>query len=168
MKKPFITLVILILGSMPLMAATVSVLVIETGLPSGKGRSSSASVWESGVMDAFFDAGYIVSNAPSIQLDKAPALQLPAEARREYEEARLGGADFFVVVQLIYPCQSNESTIDVPVQEQPKSVSIAVFKVSSGELIYQASVGNRIFGNSNEEFLIAKQNTGKIILHIKG
>jgi len=153
---------------MPLMAATVSVLVIETGLPSGKGQSQSASVWESGVMDAFFDAGFIVSNAPSLQLDIAPSMQLPIEARRYYEEARLGGADFFVVVQLIYPNQPDGLTSGASVQEQPKSVSIAVFKISSGELIYQASVGSRNFGNPSEEFLIAKQNTGKIILHIKG
>jgi hypothetical protein len=168
MKKLFITLIILIMGFMPLMAATVSVLVIETGLPNGKGQSPSASVWESGVMDAFFDAGYIVSNAPSLQLDKPPSAQLPIEARRQYEEAILGGADYFVIVQLNYPDQPNAAASQTQVKEQPKSVSITVFKVSSGELIYETPVDNRNFGNPNDEFLIAKQKAGTLILHIKG
>jgi hypothetical protein len=168
MKRLFITLVILIMGFMPLMAATVSVLVIETGLPTGKGQSPSASVWESGVMDAFFDAGFIVSNAPCIQLDKPPASHLPVEARRYYEEAILGGADFFVIVHLDYPIQNDASASTVPIKELPKSVSIAVFNISSSELVYQALAGNRNWGTPNEEFLFAKQNTGKIILHLKG
>jgi len=158
MRKLFLALVIIGMGFMPLAAATVSVLVIETGLPPETGLSPSASVWESGVMDAFFDAGFIVSNAPSLQLAKASGSQLPPEARREFEEARLGGADLFFVVHLNYPVG----------QEQNKSVVIAVFSVSSGELLYETSMGTRSWGNPNEEFLIAKQNTGNIILRLKG
>jgi len=160
MKKLFFAVVIFVMGFMPLAAATVSVLVIETGLPPETGLSPSASVWESGVMDAFFDAGFIVSNAPSMQLAKASGSQLPPEARREFEEARLGGADLFFVVHLNY------SALDAA--EQNKSVFIAVFSVSSGELIYETSMGTRSWGNPNEEFLIAKQNTGNIILRLKG
>jgi len=161
MKKLFLALVIIVMGFMPLTAATVSVLVIETGLPPETGLSPSASVWESGVMDAFFDAGFIVSNAPSLQLAKASGSQLPPEARREFEEARLGGADLFFVVYLNYPASADAA-------EQNKSVFIAVFSVSSGELIYETTMGTRSWGNPNEEFLIAKQNTGNIILRLKG
>jgi len=163
MKKHFLALLIILTGLMPLTAATVSVLVIQTGLPSETGLNPSASVWESGVMDAFFDAGYIVSNAPILQLDKASGSQLPLEARQEFEEARLGGADFFVVVHLDYP-----ASVEVPGQEQNKSVFIAVFSVSTGELLHETSMSTRSWGNPNEEFLIAKQNTGNIILRLRG
>jgi len=164
MKKLFLALVIIVMGFVPLAAATVSVLVIETGLPPETGLSPSASVWESGVMDAFFDAGFIVSNAPSMQLAKASGSKLPPEARREFEEARLGGADLFVVVHLNYPASAGTASA----AEQNKSVYIAVFSVSSGEVIHETSMSSRSWGNSNEEFMIAKQNTGNIILRLKG
>jgi len=164
MKKLLLAIVIVVMGFMPLTAATVSVLVIETGLPSETGLSPSASVWESGVMDAFFDAGYIVSNAPSMQLAKASISQIPPEARRDFEEARLGGADFFVVVHLNYPA----SVDGTAVAELPKTVVMAAFSIATGEVIYEASMGTRSWGNPREEFMIAKQNTGNLILRLKG
>jgi hypothetical protein len=152
-----------VLFSLP--AATVSFLVVETGLPEGSARPESSSLWESGMMDAFFDAGHIVSNAPILRLDgfvKNPAPQpLPRELRRELDDARLGGADFFVVVLLDYH--------DNPVQK-PAEIMLQVFRVSSGQLVYASSFGGYTGVKMEEEFQSVKKSAGKILpqLRVKG
>ena len=157
MKKQLFVLILVCMGLLPLGAATVSVLVIESGLPPGIGCTPSAEVWESGMMDVFFDAGHIVSNAPCQQI---PALvyevsgTLPLNAGSEFDEARLGGSDFFVLVLLNYRGDTGES---------PKDVFIRVFRVSSGELLYETKVAGKTWGNIDEEFLDAKTNAGKVI-----
>jgi hypothetical protein len=161
MKKWCLALFFVSLGWISLHAATVSVLVVETGVPAGTEHSPSASIWESGIMDAFFDAGHIVSNAPILQLPDMPDSELPPEARRDFDEARLGGADFFVMVLLRYP----ENSL-----EHPKEVSIRLFSVSSGKMIYQTSLTVQVWANPEEEFRDAKRNGVRIIpkLVVKG
>jgi hypothetical protein len=164
-KKQIFVLCLMIMGLSPLAAATVSVMVIETGLPSEKEITPSASVWESGVMDAFFSAGYIVFNTPILKLKEIPRSGLPQEARAELEAAQLGGSDLFVVVHLSY-----SGTILNPFDsgEQAKTVFMAVFDVSTEEMLYETSVGLSNMKNPRDEFWIAKQNMGNIILKIKG
>jgi hypothetical protein len=154
MKKWCLALFLVSVGWISLQAATVSVLIVETGLPPGTEHSPSASIWESGIMDAFFDAGHIVSNAPILQIPDMPDSELPPEARRDFDEARLGGADFFVMVLLSYPKDS---------LEHPKEVSIRLFSISSGKMIYQSSLTVRVWENPEEEFRDAKRNGGRII-----
>ena len=158
MKKLGFLLILSLLGFMSLGAATVSVLVIETGLPPGNGCTPSATVWESGMMDAFFDAGHIVSNAPCQQLYAAVfngSGALPLEAGSDFDQARIGGADFFVLVLLNYQG-------DI-IENQKKEVFIRVFQVSSGDLLYETKLPGKSWGSTDEEFLFAKQNAGKIL-----
>ncbi|GHV86611.1 hypothetical protein AGMMS50230_22190 [Spirochaetia bacterium] len=179
MNKWFLVLIFALLGLVSLPAATVSILVIETGLPPGTTQTESASVWESGIMDVCFDAGHIVSNAPAMVLPAVTAAVLPQEAQRDFDEARLGGADFFIMVLLRYagapaaavPETSAEAVTEAAAEtKQPKVVSIAVFRVSSGELLYETSVSAHIWGSSGEEFLDVKRNAGRILprLVLKG
>jgi hypothetical protein len=165
MKKQFLALCLIVLGFMPLGAVTVSVLVIETGLPSGAENGPAASVWESGVMDAFFDAGDIVFNVPAIRLKEVPRSGLPREAQVEFETARREGSDLFVVVHLSY---SDPIRNPLNIQEQDKTVFLAVFDVSTEELLFETSVGVSDMRNPTEEFKVAKQNMGNIIRRIKG
>ena len=162
MKKQSLVLILGLLGILSLNAATVSFLVVETGLPPGKGCTPSAMVWESGFMDAFFDAGHIVSNAPCTQInsaydanaDKASSRALPREVNSDFDQARIGGADFFVLVILDYKDGSTE---------HPQDVFIRLFRVSTGDLVYETKVAARIWINSDEEFLDAKNHAGKVI-----
>jgi hypothetical protein len=154
MKKWCLAFFLVSVGWISLQAATVSVLVVETGLPPGTGPSPSASIWESGIMDAFFDAGHIVSNAPILQIPDMQNSEMPPEARREFDQARIGGADFFVMVLLSYPADS---------LEHPKEVSIRLFSVSTGKMIYQTSLTVQVWENPEEEFRAAKRNGGRII-----
>ena len=157
MKKQYLAIILCFLGSLSLGAATVSVLVVETGLPPGDGCTPSAEIWESGMMDVFFDAGHIVSNAPCHQLGvDIPKIsgKLPSELSGDFDQAKLGGADFFVLILLNYPGGSLEG---------PKDVYIRVFKVSSGVLLYEASEKAQVWENFDEEFLDVREKAEKVI-----
>ncbi|MCL1815468.1 MAG: hypothetical protein FWG27_06595 [Treponema sp.] len=158
MKKRFFALILACVGFLSLEAATVSVQVVETGLPFGSGCSSSAMIWESGMMDAFFDAGHIVSNAPCQQIEKTASL-LPPELNGDFDEARIGGADYYVLILINY---SNGSP------EHPKDVFVRVFKVSTGEILYETSEAAKVWRNIDDEFLDAKKTAGNVIPRLKG
>ena len=169
MKRQFLAFFLAFAGFMSLRAATVSVLVVEAGLPPGNGCTPSAEVWESGMMDVFFDAGHIVSNAPCLQIDeaagtgKAARNALPPEVNHDFDEARLGGADFFVLVFLNYAGGMYTADAEEYPVECPKEVFIQVYSVSSGSLLYEVSVNARTWGSFDEEFLDAKRNAGKVV-----
>jgi len=162
MKKHSLVIILGFLGIFSLNAATVSVLVVEAGLPPGNGCTPSAGVWESGFMDAFFDAGHIVSNAPCMQIDPvlntnadlASPRVLPREVNSDFDQARVGGAEFFVLVILDYKDGN---------PDYPKEVLIRIFRVSTGDLIYETKVAARAWANNDEEFLDVKGHAGKII-----
>ena len=163
MKKLSFAVILGILGLLSLNAATVSVLVVETGLPPGNGCTPSAGVWESGFMDTFFEAGHIVSNAPCMQIAAAfdsnadrtaSSGVLPREVNSDFDQARIGGADFFVLVILDY----KEESI-----EHPKDVFVRVFRVSTGELLHETKIAAKTWANSDQEFLDVKIHAGKIV-----
>ena len=161
MKKQSLALFLVFLGFVSLNAATVSVLVVETGLPPGNGCTPSAGLWESGFMDALFDAGHIVSNAPCMQIAAAfdanadiVSRTLPREVNSDFDQARIGGADFFVLVILDY----KEGTGD-----HPKNVLIRVFNVASGEMLQETKIVPGVWKNTDEEFLDVKKQAGKIL-----
>ena len=163
MKKRFLACVLALAGFFAAEAATVSVLVIETGLPSGMGRTESASVWESGFMDACFDAGHIVSNAPSMRIPEASSEEFPPEAQGDFDRARLGGADYLIVVFLNYPDGAGAKG---PEGVHPRDVFIKVFHVSSGDLVYKMPVQVEFRASRDEEFLDAKRSAGRIIFRL--
>ncbi|MDR1929290.1 MAG: hypothetical protein LBQ44_01550 [Treponema sp.] len=149
----------LVLGSLP--AATISFLVIETGLPADSARPESSSLWESGMMDSFFDAGHIVSNAPVLRVEhppRDPEAKFPREASRELDEARLGGADFFVVIFLNY--RNNPLG-------KPGEIQVRIFRVSNGQLLYETACGEYTGDKIEEEFQRIKKNAGKILPYLK-
>jgi hypothetical protein len=86
----------------PLSASMVSFVVVEVGLRQEAARSDYSSVWEDGMMGAFFDAGHIVSNSPVMRIEKISEGLLPQEVQADYYDAFRGGADYFVVVFLEY------------------------------------------------------------------
>jgi len=169
MKKRLLALGLILLGIMPLAATTVSVLVIETGRSAATEIGPSASVWESGVMDAFFDAGYIVINVPILQLKETPRKGLPKEAWAEFETARREGSDLFVVVHLSYSGSGKNPSAKNPfnIEEQAKTVFLAVFNIFTEELLFETSIGVNNQKNPADEFKIAKHNMGILIRRIK-
>lgn len=162
MKKWVFVLILagVVLCSLP--AATVSFLIIETGLTADSARPESSSLWESGMMDSFFDAGHIVSNAPILRIehiDSNPEEKLPVEAHRDMDEAKLGGADFFVVVLLNY----ENSPLG-----RPADILVRIFRVASGQMVYETKCGSYNGVKTEEEFQQVKRNAVRIVPQLKG
>jgi hypothetical protein len=148
MLRRFVGLFIVMLGTgaASLSAANVSVMLIETG-PGAHGGGLSASEWESGMMDVFFDAGHIVSNARSLVLPE-PRSQvpvsagtgtdatLPAEAVDAFREAVEGGVDYFIIVTLHYADNGKAGTTAPRAQTRPDTVSVQLFGMAGTEFIY--------------------------------
>jgi hypothetical protein len=126
----------------PVSPATVSFLVLETG-PGGEtsaARVSSAVyessiLWETCLLDVFFEAGHVVSNSPSLHFAgksaadfpdrENPGREFPREIRPELEEAILGGVDYFVLALLSY------SPLAADAKAKPEEVNLRIYSFKS-------------------------------------
>jgi hypothetical protein len=158
-KGFFLTLVFGIFFMLPLEAATVSFLVIETGLSEGAGASQHSGLWESGLLDVFFEAGHIVSNAPIMRLSKKPAKIFPDEAIENLHEALEGGVDFFIIALLDYA--PNDTVI-----QKPEKISLRLFNAVSQKLIYEQQYTDKTSKNPGEEFNSLKQAVKGLVPHL--
>ncbi|MDR0403036.1 MAG: hypothetical protein LBH35_05535 [Treponema sp.] len=179
MKKwllpPF--MVFFALGTLP--AATVSLLVVETGLSGESGRPQSSLLWENGLFDVFFDAGHIVSNAPIMRLPEKTTEKLPGEVRTELDQAKNGGADYFIVILLEYPGAPAIEETPVPAGTpaltgelsvfggKPEKVYMRIFSVADETLVYEASCAGNTRLDVNEELLEVKKNAAKLIPQLR-
>ncbi|MDR2110265.1 MAG: hypothetical protein LBP32_03050 [Spirochaetaceae bacterium] len=158
--RPLWAVFCLIFPGLSLSAATVSFLVIETGLEEEKTAEASAH-WESGLMDVFFEEGHVVSNAPIKRLAQKPETVFPEEARADFNDAREGGADFFILALLDY-----RKTAEDPAPK-PQGISLRLFRVNP----YQFIVEQRHSGGSSapvsEEFITARNAARAMVSHIK-
>jgi hypothetical protein len=150
-----------LLLSVPLSAATVSFLVIETGLWEGEGRNEFSTLWETSLMDVFFESGHIVSNAPIMRLPVNPEGEFPEEARGDLEEAKKGGMEFFILALLDYAGSSGTG-----VQRPPRIVSLRLFRVDPYGLLFEQRYTGAVTASANEEFLNAKKAAQTIIPHL--
>jgi hypothetical protein len=149
-----------VIAVLPLPAATVSFLVIETGLPQEMGHNVYSGLWESGLFDVFFEAGHIVSNAPIKRLDVKPQKSFPDEARGDLNEAADGGAKYFILVLLDYPqAEANETP-------KPRNISLKVFQVSPHKLLHEQRYGDKASANMDEEFATIKQSVRGLIPYL--
>jgi len=102
-------------------AANVSFLVMEREIQEDSERSPLADLWENAILEAFFDAGHVVSNAPSLRYrGEIPAEGIPLGARPGWEQAKGAGMDFFLLV-----------LSDTPLRE----VTVRVFDIRSGQML---------------------------------
>lgn len=145
---------------LPLPAATVSFLVIETGLPRETENNIHSSLWESGLFDVFFDAGHIVSNAPIKRLDAAPRKSFPDEARADLNEAADGGAEYFIIALLDYPQAAANET------PKPRNISIRVFRISPHKLLHEQRFSDKASANIDEEMTVIKQSVRGLVPYL--
>ncbi|MDR1586530.1 MAG: hypothetical protein LBS57_03640 [Treponema sp.] len=159
-KALFPALVFGALFILPLPAATVSFLVIETGLSEEVGASQHSGLWESGLLDVFFEAGHIVSNAPILRLSKGTAKIFPDEALESLREAVEGGMDFFIIALLDYTAP-NDTVI-----QKPEKISLRLFNAASQKLIYEQQYTDKTSKNPGEEFASLKQAARGLVPHL--
>jgi len=122
-------------------AYMVSFFIIETGLPLEGAKNQYSILWENTFFDVFFDAGYIVCNYPMMRLDSKPKMSMEKFVKDEVDEAREGGADYFLVAQLDYSGGSSA----------PREVSLVLFNVSPFRLIKEQKVMQRNYKSEKEE-----------------
>ncbi|MDR1129243.1 MAG: hypothetical protein LBL20_08020 [Treponema sp.] len=161
----FWTLVFILAAALvPASAYTVSFVVVETGLPEEQAFSEYSNFWESGLLDVFFDAGHIVSNAPVLRLDAPPAKQFPDEAAEALSEANAGGADYFVLALLDYRENGVSNTSPIP---RPKQVSLRLFKTTPFRFVREEKFAGPQGTRAGEDFLSAKRAAMKILPYLE-
>jgi len=141
--------VILMFFTFPVMASMVSFLVVETGLSEGAPSTPYTGLWEGGLMDAFFDAGFIVTNSPAARMEKKPVQDLSGLVEQDFREAVDGGADYFVLAFLEYQTKGGVSN--------PVQIALKLYKTDSKKLIYEKSFPAGQGKNLNEEYKNAQE-----------
>jgi hypothetical protein len=139
------------LSAPPLAAATVSVLVMEAGRP-GDLSGQYAVMWENGLLEVLFESGHIVTNFPRLLIDEKPADGFPDEAERDYEGARLGGMDYFLVTIVDYALSN---------------VSLRLFNTDSPQMIHEQKYPVTTLRNTKEEYDRIKTAVRAMTVYLK-
>jgi len=126
LKRIAIAVTFGILLTFSVSAATVSFYVVEAGINEDADKKLS-ELWENAFMDVFFDAGYIISNAPILRLEQSPSNILQI---LDFKEAIVSGIDYMLVVLLDYK-------VGQPV---PEEVSFYIYKVIKREQVLERKI----------------------------
>ena len=152
---PLCMVVLFILLASPVSASMVSFLLVETGINETASSGQYSSLWEGGLMAAFFDAGHIVTNSPIARMEKKPARDLSGKVEADYKEAVRGGADFFVLAFLEYKEQGEKAI--------PIGIALKLYSSNSQRLVYEQMFPAGTGKNLDEEYKFA-QNAGRVII----
>jgi len=142
----------------PLPAATISFLMVETGLDEGAQTTQYGSIWEGGLMEVFFNAGFIVTNSPIARMENIPEY-FNGELQAYLDDAIMGGAEFFILGFLEYDSQErNSSLLGIKIEIYHGRDQTQIF-----EQYFPAGTGR----NTNEEFQLA-QSAGRVLVSFIG
>jgi hypothetical protein len=144
----------------PLSGATITFLVIETGIPQDRPILEFSRLWESSLMDVFFDAGHIVSNAPIMQLQVTSAGAFPDEAQGAFKEAVAGGSDFFILALLEYQGKTEASP------QRPQSISLKLFSTKPYRCVAEQQYPKTISRSQAEDILEIKKAARNLLTHL--
>jgi len=147
-------IVMLMLLVFPASASMVCFLIVETGVDDEAASTQYSSLWEGGLMSAFFDAGHIVTNHPIERMEKKPAQDLSDGIANNFYDALDGGADYFIVCYL--ECR-NQGGLTVPLD-----IIIKLYGTNTQELIFEQNFpAGKV--NLGEEYLFA-QSAGRLLI----
>jgi hypothetical protein len=164
LKKLNIGAVLAMVTAVSVHGATVSFMVIETGIREEIPTVDSSRLWEYALLDVFFDTGHIVCNAPILRVSEKPQKNLPDEARDSLNEALEGGAEFFVVAVLDYQHPSQSGTE----QPQPRNISLRLFQTTPYRFLYSREyAAYEPRGDGKDEMSNAKDIARAIAAHLR-
>ncbi|GHV56243.1 hypothetical protein AGMMS49579_20580 [Spirochaetia bacterium] len=152
----------LILMTLPLHGATISFLVIETGLWEDAKANEYSSLWENSLMEVFFEEGHIVSNSPVLRLAEKSDKEFPDEATGEFSGAVEGGVDYFILAMLDFPATAGGKI------RKPGDISLRLYKTRPYEFLYEERYAGRNNNNMNDEFVRVKQTVRRLLPYLKG
>jgi hypothetical protein len=157
----------LALFSSPLFCANISVLVIETGLRDGKPvrQGEVTRIWESGLMDVFFEEGHIVTNAQAFALAKKPGKELTGEIQGYIMEAEETGIDYFVLAYLNYEAAADGGrTSELP---KPTDIEFNLFNINPSKRVWTQDIDLRRIGYPHgDEQTRVKRAARSLIVHL--
>jgi hypothetical protein len=155
---------LLTLMALPLHGATISFLVIETGLRDDGRANEYSTLWENSLLDVFFEEGHIVSNSPALRLPRGAPFtgEFPEEAMADLSEARDGGADYLILAMLDFPVPAAAG------KPKPADISLRLYKTEPYRFLYEERYAGRSNNNMNDEFARIKQTVRRLIPHLKG
>lgn len=142
----------------PVSASMVSFLVVETGINEDAPRNQISSLWEGGVMAAFFDAGFIVTDSPIARIEKKPSADLSGPIEVDFNEAASQGAEFFVLGFMDFQPKAG--------RPEPVSIVLKIYKVNSKKLIAEQLFPVGIAKSAVEEHRLAQDAGRAMITHI--
>jgi len=137
----------------PLRAATVSFLVMEVGVPTEAPASEQSIMWENGLLDVFFEAGHIVSNSPIMRVAQRPGEGFPDEAERDFEFAKEGMMQYFVIAIVNHPT--------------PYNVSLRLFRTDSQQMIIERQYTGRTYRSKREEIEAIREEIQLLMARIR-
>jgi hypothetical protein len=153
----FCTLVLMsIISISPLSAVTVSFLVVETGVQRGIVQEFS-QVWEDALMDAFFDSGHIVSNAPAVQLPLKSEKEFPDEVQPYLDGVGAGAFEYFILAILDY---EKDGTL-----YKLKAISLKLYHVRPYTLLFEQHYAAGA-GSARAELTRARQATKTVLNYV--
>jgi hypothetical protein len=103
-------------------------------------------------MDVFFNAGHVVTNCPIARMEKRPAEDLSGYIEVDFYEARVGGAEYFIIGFLEF---QNKSV--------PSAMIIKIYNTDTEKLVFERNFPAGTGKNLGEEYQIA-QNAGRVIV----
>jgi hypothetical protein len=145
----FLTTFITMLG-LGVQAETIFLSLLEQTPDVKLYKFESSSAWESGVLDALFDMGHIVSNTP---------IETPSsfDIKETLHIARDGGADYVLVAQLNYTAIPDNTSQKRAI---PAMIHFFLYSVKTDQLIKQAIYTSSILTeNLEQEKEVAKGQT---------
>ena len=166
-EKGFFFLGVFFLVSVSVFCANVSVLIVETGIKNGSPERNGeiTGLWESGLMDVFFEAGHIVTNATAFAIEEKPGL-LPGEIQSCIYEAKDGDVDYFILGYLNY---DPETLVAAGVSETPRPVTMnfELYQVKAQRKIWTQRVElSKAAVSKKEELLRVKRAARSLIVHL--
>ena len=150
---------LLLVLSFPVSASMVSFLVVETGLNEEAAYMPYTGLWEGGLMDVFFDAGFIVTNSPAARMEKKPARDISGLVEDDYIDAVNGGAEYFILAFLEYQNRGG--------QMSPVGIALKLYKTDSKRLIYEKNFPAGSGIDLDDEYKIAQDAGRTIISQVK-
>ncbi|GHT64262.1 hypothetical protein FACS1894110_03570 [Spirochaetia bacterium] len=162
MKRLLALPLLLVLMTLPLQGATISFLVIETGLWEDAKANEYSSLWENSLMEVFFEEGHIVSNSPVLRLAEKSDKEFPDEAMGDLSGAVEGGVDYFILAMLDFPAAAGGRI------RKPGDISLRLYKTMPYEFLYEERYAGRNNNNMNDEFARIKQTVRRLLPHLKG
>ena len=144
---------LLLIAILQVNAASVSFLIIETGLSEGMPISRHSTLWENSLMDVFFESGHIVSNAPRLRLQVAPGEGLPIQAEMDFQDAVEGGMDYFIIAIISHPA--------------PNNVSLRLFSTESEEVLFEHNYTDVTTRSVREELEAVLDEVRVLAAHVR-